>query len=468
MAADIRHVIVLMLENRSFDMVFGDLYPASPRFKGLTGGEANAYLTYDYLVSSRTPVGADPQCVPTPDPGEQFTDITEQLFSDPLGHQKGLPLSMGGFARNYATQKAQKALYDPNAVMHYYRSADLPVLHELGAAFAVSDEWFASAPCQTWPNRFFAHCGTSRGIVDNDKFFISGEAPFRSRSIFRTLEDAGKSWRVYFHDMPQSILLADVMDVAPAHYHLFKSFLADAAQGTLPAYSFIEPQYFGDFFASSPPNDQHPPHNVQYGDRLVADVYNALRSSPCWKNTLLIVTYDEHGGCFDHVAPPKAVSPDRLSTEQGFTFDMYGVRVPAIIISPWVTPGSILRAADLGSAYPFDHTSIIKTLCELNGLTKLTYRDEAAPSLLPHLSLRAPHNDGPASVGSTRPMASRTELWSMGQAPPNDLHKALARFADTLKQDMNTAGHDLGDAVETVAQLGTRAAAQVRAFLEIK
>ncbi|KAJ8133696.1 hypothetical protein OY671_013090, partial [Metschnikowia pulcherrima] len=142
------------------------------------------------------------------------------------------------------------------------------------------------------------------------------EAP----SSFRRMQDRGKSWRVYFHDMPQSISLRDVWSYTLSHYRLFSQFLADAHAGVLPQYSFIEPRYFTDLALNTNPNDQHPPHNVSYGEQLIAQVYNASRSSPCWSRTLFIITYDEHGGCYDHVAPPAAVEPDGVvANNHGFT-----------------------------------------------------------------------------------------------------------------------------------------------------
>jgi phospholipase C len=209
------------------------------------------------------------------------------------------------------------------------------------------------------------------------------------------------------------------------------SFFDDAAQGRLPSYSFIEPRYFSDGPLRQMPSDQHPPHNIAYGERLLARVYDALRHSPCWKQTLFIVTYDEHGGLYDHVVPPAAVAPDGHN-EEGFAFDRYGVRVPTVIISPQIPKGTIVRPpAD--SEYPFDHTSILATLhklFDLNGY--LTARDAAAPDLLHVLSDDSASNDGP----STLPMPSITptdaELAAAHAAPPNHLQTALAELAAHL------------------------------------
>jgi phospholipase C len=297
---DIQHVVVLMLENRSFDCMLGRLYPFDPDYAGLTLNESNTYSATTFGVWNDSGMTSTTACIPEPDPGELFTDMNLQLFG--AQGRAADPPKMCGFVQNYAAQPSKDGVHDPRAIMHYFTPEQVPVISSLARSFGVCDRWFASAPCQTWPNRFFAHTGTSLGHVDNNTFPI----PFGAHSIFRRLEDANKSWRVYFHDMPQSLLLKDIWLYALFHYRFFHQFLADAHSGSLPNYSFIEPRYFTDLFKNLIPNDEHPPHNVVYGEQLIAAVYNALRSSPCWKRTLLIITYDEHGGCFDHVPPPAA------------------------------------------------------------------------------------------------------------------------------------------------------------------
>ena len=463
--ADIQYVVVLMLENRSFDSLLGKLNASSPNFNGLSGTESNSFGTSTYRARNDLPSDGS-FAIPTPDPGESYADITEQIYFDSNG--RGVyPATMNGFAKNYAAQPTSDGFHDPQSVMHYYSEAQVPVMHQLAKAFGVSDQWFASAPCQTWPNRFFAHTGTCYGIVDNNKFFEAGQEPFQRPSIFRALEDANQPWKVYFHDFPQSLLLRDIWDIAASHYRSFSQFLVDAEAGVLPAYSFIEPNYFANIFTGMPPNDQHPPHDVRYGEKLIADVYNAVRASSCWEKTLLIITYDEHGGCYDHVPPPPAVPPgDDKAAPDGFTFDTYGVRVPAVIISPWIPPGSVLQPLADGGGYPFDHTSIIKTVRELFGITnKLTDRDEAAPSLMSYLSLDAPLNEGPKFVTPPKLQPNRTDMQRYGNALPNEYLKALAIAAERLNSGFETIERDVTEVTETVAQLGTRAIAQVSAFL---
>lgn len=469
MAADIQHVVVLMLENRSFDCILGRLYPTDPYFDGLTLNESNV-CGMTYGVWTAPDITSAIACTPDPDPGEAYTDIKMQLY----GNGDPLPAvaTMSGFAANYNSLPASEGYRDPGAVMHYFTPEQVPVISSLAKAFGVCDQWFASAPCQTWPNRFFVHTGTCQGYVDNSDFPI----PFDAPSLFRRLEDQGVSWRVYFHDMPQSILLKDVWACALGHYRLFGQFLADAHTGALPAYSFIEPRYFTDLFDSQPPNDEHPPHNVLCGEQLIAQVYNAVRQSPCWKQTLLIITYDEHGGCYDHVPPPPAISPGGpFNNSYGFTFNAYGVRVPTVIVSPYVAPGSKIRPAPsaAGSTTPFDHTSIIRTVRDLFNIGgPLTARDNAAPSLLPALGLAAPNNDGPPSVTAATSAQTSSELSAWGAAPPNNMQASLAAASALLPTSGTPSASDISPAslpnasrYPTVAAAHAAATASTNSFL---
>jgi phospholipase C len=309
----------------------------------------------------------------------------------------------------------------------------------LAKSFGVSDRWHASAPCQTWPNRFFAHTATADGYVNNSPTHF----PYLMETVFNRLgDDAKVDWRIYFHDIPQSITLTRLWGEFATNFRYFNDeFIRDAGAGRLPAYSFIEPRYFADPVLKKMPNDMHPPHNVAYGDALVASVYNAVRGGPGWKKTLLIITCDEHGGCYDHVPPPKAVPPGGPVREppDNFAFDTFGVRVPAVIVSPWVPPGSVIRPP---GETPFDHTSIIATLRKLFPFAPLTARDAAAPDLITAIDALNGHadNDGPAFIAVTAPTPSAPELATAAAAKPNDLQKALSTGAMLLP----TAGADLG------------------------
>jgi phospholipase C len=194
---------------------------------------------------------------------------------------------------------------------------------------------------------------------------------------------------------------------------VFDDFLAACEHGALPSYSFIEPRYYPDLFLRAPPNDMHPPHNILAGEQLVADTYNALRQGPGWERTLFVITFDEHGGCYDHSPPPKAVPPGPPYTA-GFTYDRYGVRVPAVVISPYVPAGSIVRPpAPLPDkpAYPFDHTSLIATLQRRFDLgPPMTLRVASAPDLSSALSLERPDNKGPERIDASRALNSGGDI----------------------------------------------------------
>lgn len=439
---DIKHVVVLMLENRSFDSMLGMLYEADESFDGLTGTEQNTWHKPGGL-SQPVPVWKSPELtqtaatIPDPDPGELFTDIHMQiqgLIAD--GMPNPGPAAMDGFVDNYMRQppanRTTDPAPDPAAVMHYLTPDQVPVISTLAREFGVSDRWHASAPCQTWPNRFFAHTATANGYVNNSPTHF----PYKMETVFNRLDDANQTWRVYFHDVPQSITLARLWTKALTHFRYFEEdFAKDAKDGTLPTYSFIEPRYFTEAAIGKMPNDQHPPHDVIYGEALIATVYNAVRSGAGWENTLLIITYDEHGGCYDHVVPPNATPPGGTNPD-GFAFDSFGVRVPAVVISPYVPKGSKIRPA---GATPFDHTSIFATLRKLYGLKSLTPRDEAAPDLLPALSdvLRT---DCLESIAVPTFTPTQAQLDRSAARPPNGMQHGLNAAAMVLP----TAGADIG------------------------
>ena len=464
-----------MLENRSFDCMLGMLYQSGEEFDGLRGDEFNTWhksdgSQLDIQVWKDPALDAKTVCIPDPDPGELFTDIHMQihgLAADGTPNAGGP--TMGGFVDNYMRQPPTTPAVDPYSVMHYFTPDQVPVISQLARAFGVSDRWHASAPCQTWPNRFFAHTGTANGYVDNSPTHF----PYEMETVFNRLSEVGKEWRIYFHDMPQTAALARLWgDVFTGHFRDFDDFARDAAAGDLPAYSFIEPRYFTDLFLNNIPNDEHPPHNVAYGEQLIAVVYNAVRGGPRWKQTLLVITYDEHGGCYDHVVPPVATSPDGRAPD-GFDFGYFGVRVPAVIISPYVPAESIIRPAGLT---PFDHTSIIATLRKLFGIGSLTARDAAAPDLVDALeALHAgPDNDGPPFITASAVPPAPEQVARIAAKPPNSLQKSLATAAlqlPTAGADPAThirrlrAAQDVAPQHATVADAAVDVAAHVRAFL---
>jgi phospholipase C len=252
----IEHVVVLMLENRSFDCMLGKLYPKTATFDGLSGHETNPWHKNDGTVQ-QIPVwnnGAmDPAsaCIPDPDPGELFLeDMNLQLFGLKGTPGDSIP-TMDGFVDNYVRQKGANGVNDPIEVMHYFTPDQVPVISQLAKAFGVSDQWHASAPCQTWPNRFFAHCATADGLPNNTPLHV-----FSMPTILKQLSEHCRTWKVYYHDLPQAATLADIWLEAPSHFKLFDDeFAKDAAAGVLPNYTFIEPRYFTDDFGKKIPSD---------------------------------------------------------------------------------------------------------------------------------------------------------------------------------------------------------------------
>jgi phospholipase C len=462
-----------MLENRSFDAMLGMLRPSDDSFDGLKGTEENIWHRANdtplaIQVWTDPVLNAQSVTTPDPDPGELFDDIRMQIHGMAAdGTPDPGPADMSGFVDNYMRQPATSPAPDPYSIMHYFTENHVPVISQLARAFGVSDRWHASAPCQTWPNRFFAHTGTANGYINNSPTHF----PYEMETVFNRMASAGKTWGIYFHDVPQSATLSRLWLSAAGHFHFFDDFARDARAGRLPAYSFIEPRYFADPVLNQMPNDEHPPHNLAYGEQLIAEVYNAIRGGPAWKQTLLLVTYDEHGGCYDHVPPPPAVPPGDSPADTA-NFGFYGVRVPAVIISPYVKPGSVIRPA---GPLPFDHTSIIATLRGLFGFQPLTRRDAVAPSLLDVLEAE-PINDGPASITAPAIPAAVQQVARLAATAPNDMQKALGTAAAMLP----TAGADVAAHIarltqvpdvapdhRTVQEAATAVAAHVKAFLGI-
>ena len=266
----------------------------------------------------------------------------------------------------------------------------------LAKTFGVADRWFSSAPCQTWPNRFFVHTATADGWVNNapvpHTWQVVERFPYDMPTIFNQIKEHwfqfDKGWRIYFHDFAQSMVLSQLWDHVD-HFHGFRSFAQHVAAGDLQPYSFIEPRFFVNLEQTLLPNDQHPPHDVTLGEQLIADVYNTLRASQYWTRTLLVVIWDEPGGCYDSVPPGQAQAPDDGRSpkpgQNGFTFNRYGARIPALLISPYIAPGIV----DPPGMVPFDHTSVIKTVRErfVPNASPLTKRDAVAPSLASALTL---------------------------------------------------------------------------------
>ena len=378
LADKVEHVVVLMLENRSFDHMLGFLPHPDPSYRGLSGNESNP-------ENPKRPEGRrftvrevdEPETV-TRDPGHGFGDVMRQMYGRKRAWRRSADQTptQDGFA--WVHDKRTLGLEKPGDVLKAFAPRRVPVLSKLALEYAVCDMWFSPVPGATWPNRLFCHAATSVGTVDNVICF------YKLRTIFHALDEVDRSWRVYREGVTQVGSFVGLEREGRESFFSLEKFEQDAAAGALPNYAFIEPDYFW-----PGRNDQHPKQDVAHGERLIARIYDAVRAGPGWEKTLLIVTYDEHGGFFDHVPPPKTVAPDgwRHREFRSFNFSRLGPRVPAVLVSPWIEPGTVDHQI-------YDHTAIIKSLRERFGITsRLTRRDEWAHSFWHLLRRERPRTD---------------------------------------------------------------------------
>ncbi len=410
--SSVEHIVLLMLENRSFDHMLGFLYadsgntsPLGHPFEGLTGSESNpaAGGGQPVTVFRIEPSTPNAYFMPGADPGEGYMATNSQLYGSNNGPSSPSQVpAMQGFVADYAytlrweTNEKRPIVAGTTAgdIMGCYTPQALPVLSALAKGFAVCDHWYASAPTETLPNRAFACSATSQGHLDDKT------RTFTSPSIFGLLTAHNLGWAIYGYDAPPLTknTFTDIAGAPAASFGKFPNFQAAAAAGTLPPFTFLEPSW------GTTGNSQHPNYDVALGEQFIHDVYEAVRTGPGWAQTLLVITYDEHGGCYDHVPPPwGATPPDNTAGEFGFDFTRFGVRVPAVLVSPLIEAGTVFRAAAGGP--PLDHTSILKTIQQRWSLPSLTARDAAAPGFGDVLTLTAARTDDPLA-GVTPPPAA--------------------------------------------------------------
>lgn len=377
----LKHIVVLMMENRSFDHMLGSLKAVDPQIDGVDGAQWNPD-TMGNQVCVR-PL-AEFQSQLDPDPNHHFSAVDLQIFGGSQGAER--VANMQGFVRSYYQQREDVS--HSQKIMYYFPDYKLPVLTSLAKNFAVFNRWFASIPGPTICNRAFVHYGTSFGQVGMNMFYPRG------KSVYERLQDAGRTAKLYYFDQASSTMeVVNLLQHQPHLFGTYDQFVADCKSGTLSDYSFIEPNYTdhdsddGVQLAC----DQHPDHNVQAGELFVAAVYNAIRSNPdLWTSTALLLVYDEHGGIYDHVPPPSC-TPDGYSAGPAdtglnytFHFDRLGVRVPAVLISPWVPKGLVVPSERV-----FEHASIPNTVTRhfLGGNTIGTEREQHSETFLDLLSL---------------------------------------------------------------------------------
>jgi phospholipase C len=399
--AQIEHFVILMLENRSFDHIFG----YRKGVDGLKGTELN-------LLDPSKPEGptnpavkvsnAEPYSISFGQgPAHSFNAVTTQIYGTKTASAVG---KNNGFVMSYRESLNQDHVSNPTGdqirvVMEAFAPGTLPAFDALADAFCLCDRWFCEVPGPTMPNRMFIHMGSSAGYAHN-----VWSQKFTEKTIYELLSQGGKTWATY--DFDQNEVRQFPALAATASFKRFEGdFGKDVKAGKLPNYSFIVPRFFA---KSGPVNSMHGPYDVRPADQLVADTYNALRSNPAvWSKAVLIVTMDEHGGFYDHVVPPKLPSGaldkfsspppgDTASWVPKFKFDRLGLRVPTLIVSPWVSAGSV-------DSTEYRHTSVLATVMKMFGLRgQLTNRVKTATTFDSAFSEQAPRTDTPATIASAK------------------------------------------------------------------
>lgn len=338
------HIVVLMMENRSFDHMLGFLTIEQGRtdVEGLTADYANSAGGHTYRVHPATST----KLLRAQDPSHGSESVARQIAAG----------EMSGFVADYLATRPQPPMKGdtPAIVMAYHTAEQLPAYAYLAEHYCVCDHWFCSVPGETMPNRCYGVAGNSGGRIDA----LRPPQPYNLTSFCRHLDAAKVSWRWYSHDYVPMLWLIDPAygiagEAIPAYFDVkdvfgHRSFVERAASGDLPAVSWIDPNFVDLTFGPAGSNDDHPPSDLHAGQKLVLELFAAITQGPAWKKTLLIITYDEHGGFFDHVPPP-AAEDDTPALRQ------FGPRVPALVVSPWVSERQVAKTV-------FDHTSIIKTI----------------------------------------------------------------------------------------------------------
>ena len=386
---NLEHIVVLMMENRSFDHMLGGLKKDFPNINGLNGDESNP--DNDGNVVKVAP-DASYRGQLVHDPDHHFAGVDLQIFGG-ASPAPGRVANMQGFIKSYATQGAGGA--SSHAIMNYFPPEGLQVLTKLATEYAVFNGWFSSIPGPTFCNRAFAHYGTSFGNVDMNMFLFPAASSSRVPTIYERMKQGGQSARLYYFDQPSSTMEIVNLLTDQSLFGDYADFVSDCRSGNLPEYSFIEPNYTdhpgpggGQLLAS----DQHPDHHVLAGEKFIASVYNQIRSIPdLWKSTALLIVYDEHGGLYDHVAPPACTpdgfkaAPAATGTGEEFIFDRLGVRVPAILVSPYIARGTVVPGTeDPANPRIFEHASIAATVSKqfLAGNDEGTAREKGAQTFL--------------------------------------------------------------------------------------
>jgi phospholipase C len=383
----IAHVVFTMQENRSFDHYFGML-PQYRAGKGIPG-------TVDGTPANASNPGADDptqlvlpyhlstQCHENLSPSWNETHVQRSRNAPTAG-----PPLMDGFVFTAAKFSRNNDAIDINGhrAMGYYNEADIPYYYELASQFAINDKYFSSSPAATLSNRLFLLGASAFGRVYPD---IPVPEQYSAKSIFDLLQEAGITWKIYLNGDFTYYQWFAGFNSNQANIVDAEQFFVDAQAGTLPAVSMIES-------GTNTGLDEHPKNHIQSGAKYIARFVDALMASPLWTKSVLMLTYDEAGGFYDHVPPPAAVKPDAIEpivtpTDVQGSFDMYGFRVPFVMVSPWARKHFVSNVVA-------DHTSILKFIETRFDLAPLTARDAAAHDLTDMLDFSAMSFETPPAM----------------------------------------------------------------------
>lgn len=438
----IEHVVVLMMENRSFDHIFGYRHGID----GLTGKEFNllnpAAPESDKNPSFYVNNGAPWAVLAGQGPGHSLNAANVQLCNSKTGPDSSHAPSNNGFVSNYQTELVY-ADHVKNAtneimqvVMQSFPPERLPSINALADAFCICDHWYSEVPGPTQPNRLYLHAATSFGYAMN-----VWSQKFDGPTIYGQIQKAGLTWATYQHD-DNEVLEFNEVNKETANFKMYDdSFAADVKAGKLANYVFIIPRFINANNGVMA-NSQHAPQDARYGDNFIADVYEALRANEdVWNKSMLVVCYDEHGGFYDHVVPPSGVpNPDGINSPPPgnnasyapvFDFTRLGFRGPAVICSPWIKAGRV-------DSTPYQHTSVMATARKLLGVkaAPLTKRDASA-NTFEHLiaELPAPRTDTPTTL-------PRAPLPAVA-AGPNDPANPANQPLDPTQRDVLHRAHAL-------------------------
>jgi phospholipase C len=362
----ITNIVVVMMENHSYDNLLGMMQGRGDGFVLDGNGLPTASNPWPKKSATPPPVkNAVLHAFPMPNPCQEASYPYNTWDAYWTSYAGG---AMDGFVKSQSGPVS----------MGYFEPAVMPFINSLAATFPVCDRYFCSVGAQTYPNRRFLMAGTSLGLLTDT--FPSAKPP--NGTVFEALMAHSISWTNYYSTLPSALIWNYLGGVPGFSSHLAKSsqFFTDAAAGTLPSFSLVDPN----FDTGSEEN----PQDVQYGDQFLSQVVNAVMDSPQWPGTLLVWCYDESGGYYDHVPPPKAVKPDGVAPvtspgDHGGSFNRLGFRVPAGVVSPFARPNYVSHVVH-------DHTSVLKLVETKWNLPALTYRDYAADDLLDSVDLTSP------------------------------------------------------------------------------